>query len=69
MPVIDAFTEDGAFYLRLVLTDQRALNIRNQLCHGILSPSQFGLFAAARLLHVIVMLGMIEYTTVSEYED
>ena len=34
-PIIDSMGEDGAYYLRLVLSDQRALNIRNLLCHGI----------------------------------
>ena len=56
--VSDAFTEDGAYYLRLVLTDQRAMNIRNLLCHGILSPVHFTSGAAAWLLHVLVMIGM-----------
>lgn len=53
------FTEDGAFYLRLVLTDQRALNIRNLLCHGLMPPAYFGAGAAARLLHVLSMLGLL----------
>ena len=57
--VSDAFTEDGAYYLRLVLTDQRALNIRNSLCHGIMPPRYFGSGVAARLLHVLAMLGMV----------
>lgn len=59
--VSQIFTEDGAFYLRLVLTDQRAMNLRNQLCHGILPPEQFGVGAADRLLHVLVLLGMVRF--------
>ena len=57
--ISDTFTEDGAFYLRLILTDQRAMNIRNLLCHGILPPSHFTSGAAAWLLHVFVMIGMV----------
>ena len=57
--ISDAFTEDGAFYLRLILTDQRAMNIRNLLCHGILPPSHFTSGAAAWLFHVFVMIGMV----------
>ena len=53
------FSEDGAYYLRLVLTDQRALNIRNNLCHGILSPEYFDTRSAGRLLHVLIMLSLI----------
>lgn len=56
-----AITEDGTYYLRLVLTDQRALNIRNLLCHGILSPESFGVNAANRLLHVLIILGFIRF--------
>ncbi len=56
----DVFTEDGAYYLRIVLTDQRALNIRNLLCHGVLPPQYFGLGTAGRLLHVLIMLGMVQ---------
>lgn len=59
--VSDAFTEDGAYYLRLVLTDQRAMNIRNLLCHGILPPAYFTSGAAARLLHILVMIGMVNF--------
>jgi len=57
----DAITEDGAYYLRLVLTDQRALNIRNLLCHGIVPPESFGVNAANRLLHVLIILGFIRF--------
>lgn len=53
------FSEDGAYYLRLVLTDQRALNIRNNLCHGILPPEYFDSRSAGRLLHVLIMLSLI----------
>jgi hypothetical protein len=53
------FNPDGAMYLRLVLTDQRSLNIRNDLCHGILPPDNFHSGVAARLLHVLVMIGMV----------
>ena len=59
--VNEVFTEDGAFYFRLVLTDQRALNLRNLLCHGVLPPSFFGVGAADRLLHILVLLGQIRF--------
>ena len=58
-PVKQAFTPDGALYLRLVLTDQRSLNIRNDLCHGILPPDSFHSGVAARLVHVMVMIGIV----------
>lgn len=60
-PVEYAFTPDGALYLRLVLTDQRSLNVRNDLCHGILPPDAFHSGVAARLLHVLIMIGMVRF--------
>lgn len=60
-PVETAFTSDGAMYLRLVLTDQRSLNIRNNLCHGNLPPDSFNSGVAARLLHVLIMIGMVRF--------
>ncbi len=59
-PVVDAFTEDGAYYLRLVLTNQLGLNLRNLMCHGIASPQYFGYSAAVRLLHVLFMIGALK---------
>ena len=58
-PVKDALTDDGAYYLRLVLTNQIGLNIRNLMCHGITDPQYFGYGSAGRLLHVLFMLGMV----------
>lgn len=59
--VKQVFSDDGAFYLRLVLTDQRALNLRNLLCHGILPPDYFGAAAADRLIHILVLLGRVRF--------
>lgn len=58
-PVIDALTEDGAYYLRLILTNQLGLNLRNLMCHGIAAPQYFGYNAAAYLLHVLFILSAI----------
>lgn len=63
-PVEQAFTHDGATYLRLSLTDQRSLNIRNDLCHGILPPDSFNSGVAARLLHVLVMIGWLRFKNI-----
>ena len=57
--VEEVFGADGALYLQLVLTNQKALNIRNLLCHGIMPPVYFGVSAAGRLLHILVMLGLV----------
>ena len=57
--VADILTPDGALYLQLVLTNQKALNIRNLLCHGNILPKYFSTDAAGRLFHVLVILGLI----------
>lgn len=54
-------TEDGVFYLKALLTDQKGFNIRNILCHGISNPTCFNAVAADRLLHCLVMLAMVQY--------
>lgn len=55
----EIFSENGALYLKYVLTEPRALNIRNDLCHGFLPPQCFGKAIANRLLHVLIMLSMV----------
>ena len=62
--VVDAFTEDGSYYLRIVLTNQLGLNIRNLLCHGLLPAEYFGYGAAGRLLHILLMIGKVRLVEV-----
>lgn len=54
-----ALGENGAFYLRVCLTDQRALNIRNGLCHGIFPPKDFNESISNILLHILLFIGSI----------
>lgn len=61
--VKDVFTENGAYYLRLVLSEQRGLNIRNLLCHGLVPPDNFNVVVAERLIHVLLMLGSVKYNS------
>lgn len=39
--------------------DQRSLNIRNLLSHGILPPEYFNFGVSARLIRVLVMIGLV----------
>jgi hypothetical protein len=59
--VIHAFTEKKTTYLRVLLTDPRGWNLRNNLCHGILEPDGFGSGFADRILHVFLLLGLIRH--------
>lgn len=55
--LLQVIGDDVSFYLRVLLTEQRGLNYRNELCHGIEAPSHFDQTCADRLLHVLIMLG------------
>lgn len=50
------FGEDVSFYLRATLTSPKGLNIRNNLCHGLVSPNTFNVQIADRLIHILVLL-------------
>lgn len=57
---IQAFlTEDVATYLRVVLTDRRGWNLRNDTCHGILPATSFTQAASRRLLHIVLLLSAV----------
>lgn len=58
--VSSTFNADIAYYFRVVLTDQRGWNIRNSLCHGLLSPSNFGQNVADRLFHIFMLQLLIK---------
>jgi len=49
--------EDVMFYLRVLLTDQRGWNVRNDVAHGITPASGFNAQVADRLFHTLLLLG------------
>lgn len=55
--VHDALGEDAAFYLRTLLTEQRGMNLRNLLCHGLITPYYYDVFKADRIIHALLLLG------------
>ncbi|KZX59187.1 hypothetical protein A3709_16730 [Halioglobus sp. HI00S01] len=57
--ISNCFGEDAAFYFRGVLTDQRAWNIRNDVCHGLSPQDQFGVVVSDRILHVMMYLSQV----------
>lgn len=60
--VIDTFGEDFSYYARILLTDQRGMNIRNNLCHGLVEPAFFNGAIADRLLHLLCVLTLVKYS-------
>lgn len=61
--IIETFGEDFSFYARILLTDQRGLNIRNNLCHGLVEPAFFNYVIADRLLHLFCVLTLVRYNS------
>lgn len=60
--ITEVFGDDFAFYARILLTDQRGLNIRNNLCHGLVEPAFFNSVIADRLLHLFCVLTLVRYS-------
>lgn len=54
-----AITEDIAFFLRALLTDRRACNIRNAVCHGLVEVREFGRRMSDWLVYTTMLLRMI----------
>lgn len=52
-------TEDVVTYLRVMLTDRRGWNLRNDTCHGILPATSFTQAASQRLLHIVLLLSAV----------
>jgi len=51
--------EDFVNYYRILFTDSRGWNLRNIVCHGIVSPFTFTKDSADRVLHALLCLGLI----------
>ena len=51
--------EDVSLYFRVLLTDLRGWNIRNDVCHGISPYESFSKMVADRLIHILLVLGQL----------
>lgn len=54
--LVAVLDERLAFYLRILLTDVRGWNLRNEVSHGLLKGEHFGPVMADRVLHTVLML-------------
>lgn len=57
--VLDCLGEDLAVYFRILFTDQRGWNLRNNVCHGICDPKHFNQQTANRVFHALLCLGLV----------
>jgi len=53
------FGEDVPLYLRVLLTDARGFNLRNNICHGISPAASLGMGMADRVLHALLILAQV----------
>jgi hypothetical protein len=53
------FGEKTTNYLSVLLTDQRGLNLRNRICHGLLPSDGFGEQISDRLFHILLLLAQV----------
>lgn len=57
--IIRTLGENPALYFRILFTDQRGLNIRNDVSHGILDPSDFSKNVCDRVVHSVLCLALL----------
>lgn len=57
--ITEALGEDFSDYFRILFTDQRGWNIRNNVCHGMASPNMFNHQTSDRVIHALFCLGLI----------
>ena len=55
---IQLLTDDFANYLRILLTDNRGWNLRNDICHGIAAPHLFNKMTSDRIIHALLCFGV-----------
>lgn len=63
---VEVLGDDIALYLRILLTDQRGWNLRNDVCHGLSPASVFQVNLSDRLVHAILCLALVREKTESQ---
>jgi len=58
--IISVLGEDMCLYFRVLLTDPRGWNIRNDVCHGISGAENFNQMVADRIFHVLLCLALVK---------
>ena len=58
--IIEVLSEDICLYLRVLLTDPRGWNLRNNVCHGINKHENFNQITADRVFHALLCLALVK---------
>ena len=54
------FGEDLQTYIRILFTDARGWNVRNEVCHGLRDIELLDKSVADRILHILLIVGMVK---------
>ncbi len=57
--VSDVFGDDAVFYFRVLLSDLRGWNVRNNVCHGLFHYKSYNSVISERLLHILLCLALV----------
>lgn len=57
----NCFDDDMLFYFKAILNDQKGLNLRNDVCHGLLSSTEFTESKSARIIHILLILAQVRF--------
>ena len=58
--IIKVLSEDMCLYFRVLLTDPRGWNLRNEVCHGISGPERFNQISDDRIFHALLCLALVK---------
>jgi len=58
--IVNILTKDMCLYLRVLFTDPRGLNFRNNICHGISQIEDFNQLVADRVFHALLCLSLVK---------
>lgn len=58
--VIESLGEDIVFFFKILFTDSRGINLRNNLSHGLLNPKNFNRQNADLVILALLCLGLVE---------
>lgn len=64
--VKEVLGEDMSFYYRILFTESRGWNLRNNLAHGLIDPVEFDKQVNDWVIHALLVLGMIRWEAVPE---
>jgi hypothetical protein len=51
--------EDVSLYFRVLFTDRRGINLRNNVCHGISLPETLDISMADRVVHALLLIALL----------